>query len=130
MKFYPLTSSAADAQRLQDEYRQGRQIGKISLGSEQFFFRSGRKVYYIPYNDICRYFRRVLLVPAKLCCGRGDLEVEHFVICTQEGEVAQIQLPGNRAGKALMECMASLAPHAQTGKPKEEPQDTAASDDE
>ena len=115
MKFYPLTSSAVDAQRLQDEYRQGRQIGKISLGSEQFFFRSGRKVYYIPYNDIC---------------GRGDLEVEHFVICTQEGEVAQIQLPGSRAGKALMECMASLAPHAQTGKPKEEPQDTAASDDE
>ncbi len=117
MKFYPLTENQWEMERLREEYKAGRRIGKISLGETFFFFRSARRVFYIPYTDIHRYFRRVLLVPAKLCCGRGDFEVEHFVICDAQKELAQIQLPGNRAGKVLMECMATLAPDAIPGRP-------------
>jgi len=62
-------------------------------------------------------FRRVLLIPAKMCCGKGDFEVENIVICTAEGEKAQIQLPGERAGKIMLEELTRLAPNAEVGKP-------------
>ncbi len=121
MRFYPLTAPAAEKEKLSAEYRTGRKIGKVSLGETWFFFRSVRKVFYIPYTDIHRYFRRVMLVPAKLCCGKGDFEVENLVICSETGEeLAQIQLPGARAGKVLLECLEQLAPHAAVGRPAKE----------
>jgi hypothetical protein len=56
-------------------------------------------------------------VPAKLCCGKGDLEVENLVICGDKGELAQIQLPGTRAAKVLMEELENLIPEAEFGRP-------------
>ncbi|MBR5474494.1 MAG: hypothetical protein IKU83_03680 [Lachnospiraceae bacterium] len=119
MRFYPLTSEVSDTTALKAEYKAGRAIGKVQLGTERLFFKDGLKVYYIPYKEIRRAFRRVLLVQTKMCCGKGDLEVENFVICGDAGELAQIQLPGARAGKVLLEEIARLAPHVQIGRPKE-----------
>ena len=116
MKFYPLSTVAAEPEGLQEEYKAGREIGKIHLGVTHFFFRSVRKVYYIPYTEIRRYFRRVMLVPAKLCCGKGEFQMENLVICGDAGELAQIELPGTQAAKVLMECMSELAPEAISGK--------------
>ncbi len=120
MKFYPLTSSEEDLGKLKEEYKYGREIGKIRLGETWFFFRASGKVYYIPYSEIRRYFRRVMLVPAKLCCGRGDFQMEHLVICGESGELAQIALPGTKAARILMERMVDLAPGAIVGNPKGE----------
>lgn len=118
MKFYPLVSTPGDREPegLAEEFKTGRRIGKIHLGGTHFFFRSMRRIYYIPYTGIRRYFRRVMLVPAKLCCGRGDFQMEHLVICGESGELAQIELPGTKAARILMECMAELAPEAVCGK--------------
>ena len=88
-------------------------IGIVRIGKERLYFRRMRKIYYIPYADIRRCFRRVMLVPAKLCCGRGDLEVENLVICTDRGEAAQIQLPGAKAGKILLEELKKRLPDAE-----------------
>lgn len=104
MKFYSLEhTQTIEKQDMAQDYKQSREIGIVRLGKECLYFRRLRKVYYIPYTDIRRCFRRVMLVPAKLCCGRGDLEVENLVICTDQGEAAQIQLPGSKAGKILLE---------------------------
>ena len=119
MKFEALTSPAGDMAALQAEYKQARQIGKLYLGAQHLFFRVGLKAFFIAYGDIRRYFRRVMLVPAKLCCGKGDFEIEHLVICGDDGELAQIQLPGAKAGKVVMEELARLAPGAAVGRPKE-----------
>lgn len=116
MKFYPLSTGAKDPEGLQEEYKAGREIGKVHLGETHFFFRSMRKVFYIPYTGIRRYFRRVMLVPAKLCCGKGEFQIEHLVICGDDGELAQVELPGTQAAKVLMECMNQLAPDAVPGK--------------
>lgn len=113
MKFYPLTQTAPAEESLAPEYKTGREIGKIRLGSEHFFFRSGLKTYYIPYGEVKRCFRRVMLIPAKLCCGKGDFEVENLVICDGEKELAQIQLPGTKAAKILMEELKQLMPNAE-----------------
>ncbi len=122
MKFYPLGDGTGWADLdLQGQYQAGRKIGKVCLGESVFYFRSKRKVYYIPYTAIRRYFRRVMMVPAKLCCGRGDFQMEHLVICGEEGELAQIELPGTKAAKILMEELGRLAPDALVGRPAKDP---------
>lgn len=122
MKFYPLASELA-AEVAAAGYKEGREIGKARLSAKCLYFRDKLKVYYIPYEDITRVFRRVLLIPAKMCCGKGDFEVENMVVCTEKGEVAQIQLPGERAGKIMLEELSRLAPHAEIGKPKDSAKD-------
>ena len=117
MKFYSLTSREENMESLQAEYKTAQEIGKLRLGEDRLYFRSARKIFYIPYNEIHRYFRRVMLVPAKLCCGKGDFAIEHLVICDTDRELAQIQLPGSRAAKVLMERLGSLAPDAIMGMP-------------
>ena len=104
MTYNPLTEARIDDAVLRNEYRSGRAIGVIRLGESVLFFRAKLKTYYVPYSGITRVFRRVQLVPARMCCGRGDLSIENLVICGRdEAEIAQIQLPGDRAGKALIE---------------------------
>lgn len=116
MKFEPLTLPAEDGTSLREEYRQAREIGALRLGQERLYFRAGLKVHYIPYGDIRRYFRRIMQVPAKLCCGKGNFDIENLVICGEGGELAQIQLPGAKAAKIVMERMAELAPEAFVGR--------------
>ena len=117
MKFYPVTTVAADA-ALKSDFDAGRAIGNVQLGNTYLFFKEKRKLYYIPYSDMTRVFRRVMMVQTKMCCGKGNLEVENLVVCAESGEVAQIQLPGERAGKVLLEEIAKLAPHVQIGRAK------------
>lgn len=118
MKFYPVASELAP-EVVAAGYKEGREIGKACLGPKCLYFRDKLKIYYIPYGDMTRVFRRVLLIPAKMCCGKGDFEVENIVISTEKGEVAQIQLPGERAGKIMLEELARLAPGAEVGKPND-----------
>ena len=119
MKFESLASPAANPSLLQDEYKQAREIGKLRLGQRNLFFRAGLKSYYIAYSDIQRYFRRVMQVPAKMCCGKGNFEIENLVICGGGRELAQIQLPGAKAAKVVMESLAELAPNAAVGRSAE-----------
>ena len=90
------------------------------MGELRLFFRVGLKTYFLPYREVRRCFRRVELIPAKMCCGRGDLEVENLVVCGGEGELIQIQLPGSKAAKILMEELRSRIPEAEFGKPPAE----------
>lgn len=123
MNFYPLTQTEHDMETLRAEYKAGREIGKIRLGRENLFFRNGLKTYFIPYVDIKRCFRRVMMVPAKLCCGKGELQVENLVIYDSEKEIAQIQLPGTKAARILMEELKQLIPDAQFCRPPEKEAD-------
>ena len=119
MKFFPLTTTAPD-DVLAAELRSGRGIGPVTMGDQYLLFKEKRKQYYIPYADITRAFRRIQMVQTKMCCGKGNLEVENLVLCTGEDvEVVQIQLPGARAGKIVLEELTQRAPHVQIGKKKE-----------
>ena len=119
MKFEALASPADDPSLLQEEYKQAREIGKLRLGQKHLYLRAGLKLYYMPYTDIRRYFRRVMQVPAKMCCGKGNFEIENLVICGDRGELAQIQIPGTKAAKIVMDCLAELAPDAAVGRAAE-----------
>ena len=118
MKFYPLTASQSDEHQLDGEYKVARQMGKLRLGELHLYFKSGLKIYYIPYRDVHRCFRRVESVPAKLCCGNGEFIIENLVICGEnDAELAQIQLPGTKAAKLLMDELEQRIPEAEFGRP-------------
>lgn len=120
MKFIPLASEAEDRDALASEYRSAREIGRVRMGELRLFLRAGMRTYFIPYRDVRRCFRRVQLIPAKMCCGRGDLEVENLVVCGDAGELIQVQLPGTKAAKILMEELKARIPEAEFGKPPAE----------
>ena len=118
MRFYSLTGDQVEQDQLDSEYKTAREIGKVKMGELRLFFKAGIKTYYIPYHSIHRLFRRVLAVPAKMCCGRGEFEIENLVICgEQDQELAQIQLPGKKAAQILMEELKQRVPEAEFGRP-------------
>lgn len=118
MKFYPLTVENRHPDALAAEYKAAREIGRVRLGELHLFLRSGWKTYYIPYRDVRRCFRRVQLIPAKMCCGKGDLAIENLVICGEgDAELFQAQLPGARAAGILMDELEARIPEAEFGKP-------------
>ena len=118
MRFYALTAETADKNILAAEYKNGREIGIVKLGETCLYFRKKLKVYYIPYTSINRCFRRVMAVPATLCCGKGNFEIEHLVIHSNDKEVAQIQLPGTKAAKILMDELKVRVPNGNFISPK------------
>lgn len=104
MKFYPIEEPIEDTNLLAQEYKNGREIGVIKLGETCLFFRKTLKTYYIQYKNLARAYRRVLLVPAKMCCASGDLPVENLVIHnSKDKEIAVISVPGAKAGIILLE---------------------------
>ena len=126
MKFCPLTGTEGSGEELRAEYRAAREIGRVRLGELRLYLRAGRRVYYIPYREVRRCFRRVQLIPAKMCCGRGDFEVENLVVCGEgDVELIQVQLPGAKAAKILMEELQVRIPEAAFGKPAQ-PADTGS----
>ena len=118
MKFIPITENAVDTAVLEKEYKSARQIGAIRLGDTCFIFRSRMKNYYIPYSDIKKCFRRVMGVNLKMCCGKGEMQVENLVIGDSEKELAVIQLPGTRAAQELMNEMKSRVQDCDFTAPK------------
>ena len=105
------------------EYENARGFGTVRVGDRTFFFKVRLRIYYIPYTEIRRCFRRVFLIPA----GRGktELEVENLVSCGEEGELAQIQLQGSQPAKELMKELKERIPHADFSSPAKKAPRTA-----
>ena len=77
MKFIPLLQeSAADDSALSQEYARAEEFAPAKIGETQFFFKAGRKIYYLPLTEITRCFRRVELVNARMgCCNQGPFRL-------------------------------------------------------
>ena len=124
MKFYALTETGrADDAALEAEYQIAREIGNLRLGRDHLFFRAKLKKYYIPFREITRCYRRVFLVPFRMCCGRSNMSVENLVICRGEKELAQIPLPDTKAAREVIRVLKLRMPGADfssPAKPEEE----------
>jgi len=123
MKLYAASTELQDRNSLHKDYKTARQIGILRLGETCLYFKKGLVAYYIPYQDIRRCFRRVLLVPVKMCCVKGELQVENLVVCTEAGEIAQIQLPGTKAAKLLIDELKVKLPKVDFTHPAKEKQE-------
>ena len=136
MKFHPAGAPLEDSALIKREYETARQIGTVRTGETLLFFRAGLKTYYIPYDAVRQCFRRVYQVPVKMCCGRGEIEYEHLVLCaapTGEDspevpvEIADIPLPGTKAAQELIRLLKERMPEADFRSPRERCEETAGS---
>lgn len=128
MKFIALQTESAAPEKavLEQEYESAVDFTPAKIGETRFFFRVGRKVYYISLESITRCFRRVELVSARMgCCNQG-LPMESVVVCGEgEKELAQIRLASERMGKALLSALETACPNAQIGYVRAPDQDRA-----
>ncbi len=118
MKFFDPRTRKARTGAFDEEYKAAREIGAVRIGSEHLFFRAGIRHYCLPYDNVRRCFRRVNSVPAKMCCGKGELQIESLVIADGEGEIAQVTLPGSKAARELMSELKARMPGTDFSAPK------------
>lgn len=122
MRFIPLIPSDVSSDTLIKEYKdkEDKEVANVKLSTDYLFFKTGFRTYFIAYSDIHRFFRRVMMVAAKIGCCSGEMPVDYVVLCDKDDrELAQIQMPGERAAKGVMEELKVRLPHAKLGKPKE-----------
>ena len=113
-----LTADPADKSILNSEYEAGHAIGPVRVGEEHLFIKVKLKTYCVPYSRITRYFRRVFLIPSKLCCGKGELRVENLVVCGEDGsELIQSVIPGEKAARLLMKELKEKMPDVPDTRP-------------
>ena len=125
MKWIPL-QTALDSAAVEQAYARAEDFAPAKIGAELFFFKVGRKVYYLPLAEITRCFRRVELVNARMgCCNQG-LPMESVVICGEEDrELAQIRFGSERMSKALLAALEKVCPQAKFGYERPPEQETA-----
>lgn len=120
MRFIPLIPSDVSSDVLTKEYKnkEDKEVANVKLSTDYLFFKTGLRTYFIAYSDIHRFFRRVMMVAAKIGCCSGEMPVDYVVLCDKDDrELAQIQMPGERAAKGLMDELKVRLPHAKLGKP-------------
>ena len=128
MKYISLQAESVPAEKtmLEQEYAQAEDYVPAKIGASYFFFKVGRKVYYLPLNEITRCFRRVELVNARMgCCNQG-LPMESVIVCGEgERELAQIRVATERMSKALLAALQNACPQAKFGYERPPEQETA-----
>lgn len=120
MRFTPLVPSEVPSDVLTKEYKnkEDKEVANVKLSTNYLFFKAGFRTYFIAYEDICRFFRRVVMVAAKIGCCSGEMPVDYVILCDRDDrELAQIQMPGERAAKGLIDELKVRLPHAKFGKP-------------
>lgn len=117
MKFCPLKTAAAEPAALAPEYRAARKMDVFRLGERHLFVRRKMSVYYIAYDELDRFFRRVLQVPIRVSCCGGEMGVEHIVLSSGGEELAVVLLADPRTAPSVMEALKERAPHAKSVKP-------------
>ena len=125
MKFYTIEGDILNDGGAAADYGSARSIGPMKIGSTYAFFKAGLKTFAVAGAELDRVYRRVLLVPARMCCGRGDLAVENIVLEKDGKQIAEIRMPGERAGKAALEEMKKIAPGASFTCPPKNMEDPA-----
>lgn len=110
MEFYPLTGESDPGTGLREEYENARAIGGVRFGAQRLYLRKGFKIGHILYRDIRRCYRRVQVVPMRMCCGKGDMELENLVVEGSHGELAAVRLPDGRAARAVMQELGKKLP--------------------
>ena len=104
MKFVKLSDgSRSRSDELTAEYKGSHSYGVTVIGSDHLFIKKGLNVYYIAYGEAERIFRRVRRVNAMMCCDNGELEIEYLVVMKDGRELIEVQLPGSKAARMMME---------------------------
>lgn len=118
MKYLPLLEDepVLEKEALVQEYKAGRELGKVCLGNDHFFFRTKLTINYISYSNIYRIFRRVQCVNVRMCCANGELQLNNIVLCSKAAELAMVDLPNEDSANAILKYFEENWPSIKIGK--------------
>ena len=118
MRFKELRSAEKNNDKaLTEEYKSAHSFGAVAAGRSHLFIKKGLSVYYIAYGDADRIFRRIRCVNAQMCCDNGEIEFEYLVVSDGKKELIEVQLPGKKAARMLMDELKEIAPETEFSAP-------------
>lgn len=100
------------------EYDSAPACGKVRLGENRLFWKSGLRIYAVEIRTIRRAYRQVEHVYGKLCLGGRSYDIQRLVLCLEDGTQMTIHI-GDDAKSAAVELMETIArrfPHIAIGK--------------
>lgn len=120
MKYLPLIAEEEIIEKntLKAEFKEGRELGKVCLGKDHFFFKKKFTMYYISYSKIYRVFRRVQCINVKMCCSGGQIQLNNIVLCSNKAELGMIDLPNEDSAVAILSYFEENWPKVKIGVKK------------
>jgi len=117
MKFIPFneTETIVEKDLLKSEFRAGRELGKVCLGKDHFFYKQKLSYFYISYSNIYRVFRRVQCINMKMCCSNGELQINNIVLCSKKEELVMVDLPNEDCATAILKYFEENWPNVKIG---------------
>ena len=113
-----LYTKGADA-ALDAQFAAAQKFGKVRVGADTVFWRSGLRLYAIPLSRVQRIFRRVIPVFGKLCCGGRNFDIERLVLVLTDGTEVDIHVGDDvrREAEQLLKALQDAHPELEYGKP-------------
>lgn len=75
--------------------------GKVRLGKEALFWKSGLRWYTLALSRVRRAYRRVEIVNGRLCCGGASFDIQSLVLVLDDGSSREIVIGDNEIGDSL-----------------------------
>ena len=122
MKFRPVLSIEPVVEKdiLAEEFKAGREFGRVCVGKDHFFYRTKLTINYISYKNVERVFRRVECIDMKMCCAAGEIQLHSIVICAADSELAAIEVPTEGCAIAILKHFEDNWPSVKIGKKSKE----------
>lgn len=117
MKFECYTSTKMEQAVCKEDFASADGMNNVFFGDKAVYLKKLTKILYIPYADMDRIFRRVMQVPVKMCCGRGDLEIQYLVIMKEDKQIIELQVPSKTGAVILFDEVKKRAPQLQFTRP-------------
>lgn len=117
-EFSPYLYTKGQNEALDTQFTAAQKFGKVRVGTDTVFWRSGLRLYCIPLNRVQRIFRRVIPVVGKLCCGGQNFDIERLVLILIDGTEVDIHIGDNikREAELLLKTLQEAHPELEYGK--------------
>jgi hypothetical protein len=120
MRIYPkeyIYTAGKDAV-LDADFNAAQAVGRVKLGKDNLFFKTGFKWYAAPFKKITRIFRRMDMVYGKLCCGGRTYDVQMLVAILPDGREMEIHIGDdmNAQAEELYKAIQAAQPQILYGK--------------
>lgn len=99
-------------------YDEANTYGKVKLGGDWIFWKEGLRQCALQLTGVQRAYRRVEEVPAKLCCGRTNFDVQSLVLVLSDGNELSLKIGEGtqREAEALFAALKQAHPELEYGK--------------
>lgn len=119
VKLYDLNSIKIIDNVLEEDFRNAKKFGPISVGILAVYFRDGLKRKTVRLAEIDRVFTRAQRIRSHVCCGMHDFFIYSLVLNKDGKELFEIKTENENDVKLATEEILRLRPEIKSGYSKE-----------